>query len=69
LSELKDYPATTATDPAGLKGGDRFVCELTEPATVFGVRIIGPPACGNNPRQAWSSCLELQAFGPRQLKF
>jgi hypothetical protein len=66
---LKDYPATTASSPAGLKGGDRFVCELAEPIEVVGVRIIGKPSSGNNPKQAWSSCLELQAFGVRRLTF
>lgn len=69
LCELKDYPATTASDSAGLRGGDRFACELAEPVEVFGVRVIGKASSGNNPKQAWSSCLELQAFGPRRLKF
>lgn len=69
LCELKDYPATTATHPAGLKGGDRFVCELAKPVEVVGVRIIGKPSSGNNPKQAWSSCLELQAFGARTLTY
>jgi hypothetical protein len=26
------------------------------------VRIMGKPACGDNPREAFSSCAELQAF-------
>jgi DUF1680 family protein len=69
LCELKDYPATTASSPAGLKGGDRFVCELAGPVEVVGVRVIGKPSSGNNPKQAWSSCLELQAFGVRRLTF
>jgi DUF1680 family protein len=63
VCELKDYPATTATDPAGLKAAERFTCELAKPAKVFGVRVVGKPACGDNPTQAFSSCAELQAFG------
>jgi DUF1680 family protein len=63
VAELADYPATTATDPAGLKPGQRFVQRLPEPVTVVGVRVIGRPASGDNPRQAFSSCAELEAFG------
>ena len=61
--ELKDYPATTATDPAGLKGGERFTCQFAKPMKVFAIRVLGKPACGDNPKQAFSSCAELQAFG------
>ncbi len=39
--------------------GIRKVAELQE---VAGVRVIGKPACGDNPQQAFSSCAELQAF-------
>jgi hypothetical protein len=32
---------------------------------VFAIRILGKPACGDNARQAFASCGELQAFaGP-----
>jgi hypothetical protein len=65
VGELKDYPATTATNPAGLKGGERFTCALASPTKVLAVRVIGKPASGDNPQQAFSSCAELQAFdGP-----
>jgi DUF1680 family protein len=64
LCELEDYPATTATDPAGLKSGERFICQLPKPVQVFGLRVIGKPACGDNPSQAFSTCAELQAFAP-----
>jgi hypothetical protein len=64
--ELNDYPATTATDPAGLKGGERFTCQLAQPVKAFAIRVLGKPACGDNPQQAFTSCAELQAFaGPR----
>lgn len=64
IADLKTYPGTTAGDAAGLKGGERFVCQLAAPIQVFGVRIIGKPANGDNASQAFASCAELQAFGP-----
>ena len=63
VGELKDYPAATATDAAGLKGGERFTLELARATEVYGVRVVGKPASGDNPKQAFSSCGELEAFG------
>ena len=60
--ELKDYPATTTASPSKLRGGDTFSCQLPAPVKVFGVRVVGKPASGNKPKQAFSSCAELQAF-------
>jgi uncharacterized protein len=62
VGELTDYPATTATDPTGLKGGERFTCKSAMPVKVFAIRVLGKPASGDNPQQAFSSCAELQAF-------
>lgn len=62
-AELEGYPVTTANNAAGLKAQEKFSCELEKPIAVFGVRVIGKPACGDNPKQAFSSCAELQAFG------
>jgi DUF1680 family protein len=62
VGELSDYPATTATDSAGLSEGARFTAKLAEPITVIGVRVLGKPASGDNPQQAFSSAAELQAF-------
>jgi hypothetical protein len=62
IAEIKNYPAATASDPAGLKGGEAFACELAKPLKVFGVRVVGKPACGDNPKQAFASCAELRAF-------
>jgi len=59
---LSDYPATTATDNKNLKPGQTFTLRLAEPVKAAAVRVIGVPACGNNPKQAFSSCGELQAF-------
>ncbi len=63
VGELKDYPATTARDVAGLADGARFTCSLAAPIQVFGIRVAGKPASGDNAQQAFSSCAELQAFG------
>ncbi|MCX7048523.1 MAG: glycoside hydrolase family 127 protein [Candidatus Sumerlaeota bacterium] len=62
IGALDDYPATTAQDSRGLKDGQEFTLRLAEPVKVWGVRIIGKPACGDNPKQAFVSCAELQAF-------
>jgi len=62
LGELLDYPTTTATDPSRLKDGDVFTLKLSTPAKVVALRVVGKPACGDNPQQAFSSCAELQAF-------
>ena len=64
LGELTDYPVTTATDSGGLKDGQPFVCKLDKPVQVYGVRVIGKPACGDSPKQAFSTCAELEAFAP-----
>ncbi|HVV00193.1 MAG TPA: hypothetical protein VHH88_02455, partial [Verrucomicrobiae bacterium] len=59
---LAKYPGTTARNPGGLKDGECFVCALDKPTEVYGVRVIGKPACGDNPAQAFASCAELQAY-------
>ncbi len=64
VGDLSDYPATTATDDKNLKPGQTFTLRLPEPVKAVAVRVIGTPACGNKPTQAFSSCAELQAFGP-----
>jgi len=60
--ELMDYPATTAASAGKLPEGETFNCLLPKPVKVFGVRVVGKPACGDNQQQAFSSCAELQAF-------
>jgi hypothetical protein len=64
-SEITSYPATMATDSAGLRDGpDRaFTVRLLQPVKAMAIRVIGRPACGDNPKQAFSSCGELEAFG------
>jgi hypothetical protein len=63
VGELTGYLATTATDKAGLKPGQTFTQRLAEPVKAVAVRVLGRPACGDNPNQAFSSCAELEAFG------
>jgi hypothetical protein len=63
VAELTDYPATSATDSAGLKPGQALSQRLPAPTKVIAVRVIGKPACGDNPAQAFASCAELEAFG------
>jgi hypothetical protein len=66
VGELKDYPATTASDAAGLRGGECFTCQLANPIKALAVRVIGKPASGDSPKRVYASCAELQAFdGPR----
>jgi hypothetical protein len=66
LCDIKDYPATTATSPAGLTGGERFVCKLDKPVEIVGIRVIGKPACGDDPNQSFATCAELQAYSDAQ---
>jgi hypothetical protein len=62
VGQLEDYPAATATESAGLKPGQAFTVRLATPVEAVAVRVIGRPACGDNPNQAFSSCAELEAF-------
>jgi DUF1680 family protein len=63
VGELSGYPATTAADPSGLQAGETFTFQLAKPTEILAVRVIGKPAYGDNPQQAFSSCAELEAFG------
>lgn len=64
IGELRDYPATTATSNANLEFSQAFTLQLARPVKALAVRVIGVPACGDNPKQNFSSCAELQAFDP-----
>jgi DUF1680 family protein len=61
VGRLQSYPATVATDPRGLKGGEAFTERLPIEERAVSVRVVGKPASGDNPRQAFSSCAELEA--------
>jgi hypothetical protein len=62
VGELADYPATTAVDSANLAEGANFRCKLAEPIEAVAVRVVGKPACGDAPQQAFSSCGGLRAL-------
>ncbi|MCX6865839.1 MAG: hypothetical protein NTV46_06385, partial [Verrucomicrobia bacterium] len=65
IGELSDYPATTATigQHDRLTWSNRsFTLNLAKPVTFVAVRVLGVPASGDQPQQAFSSCAELQAF-------
>ena len=62
VGELADYPATTATNGTNLANGAPFTCRLSQPVQALAVRVIGKPASGDAPNQAFSSCGGLQAF-------
>ncbi len=65
IGELADYPATTAATAyhRRLTAPDsQFTLKLATPETFVALRVIGVPACGDQPKQAFSSCAELQAF-------
>ncbi len=61
VAVLESYPATTATDSAGLAEGQTFEARLSAPVQALALRVVGRPACGDNPAQAFASCAELQA--------
>lgn len=65
VGELADYPATTATTAADRRltsGEMSFTLNLAAPETFVALRVVGVPACGDEPKQAFASCAELQAF-------
>lgn len=64
IGELDEYPATTATSNGNLKFGQAFTLQLASPVKALAVRVLGVPACGDSPKQNFSSCAELQAFDP-----
>ena len=66
VGELSDYPATTATSGRHDRltwANRQFALPLAQPVTFVAVRVIGVPASGDAPQQAFASCAELQAFG------
>lgn len=65
VGELANYPATTATEAKNLgphSSGTRYTCKLSTPITALAVRVLGKPACGNNPNQTFSSCMGVEVY-------
>lgn len=61
VATLDSYPKTSASDSAETQSRQSF--EATFPSvSVFAVRVLGKPACGDSPAQSFTSCAELQAF-------
>jgi len=66
LGELKAYPWVKAdgneANNWNLRARKPFLLALDAPVEFLAVRVIGKPASGNDPKQAYSSCAELQAY-------
>jgi hypothetical protein len=60
IGGLTNYPATDGDALKHLQ--NRFTLDLSEPVSFVAIRVIGVPACGDNPKQAFSSRAELQSF-------
>ena len=62
IGELSDYPKTTATVGKFSYNRSQFHLNLKSPVSYTALRVIGVPACGDNPQQNYATCAELQAF-------
>ena len=62
VGTLETYPQTTADKLPKLDDGQAFELVIS-PTKVYGVRVVGKPAYGDDPTQTFSSCAELAAFG------
>lgn len=58
VATITDYPDTTATKTNQLCDAQQFRVKVPE-MEVAGIRVIGVPACGDNPEQSFASCGEL----------
>lgn len=61
VAVFEDYPDATGTDHKGIRPGTRFAATF-QPTSALAIRVIGKPASGDNPAQAFASCAELMAF-------
>jgi hypothetical protein len=61
VGTFEDYPAATATEARGVRAGMRFSVRF-DPVEAVAIRILGKPASGDNPAQAFLSCAELIGF-------
>ena len=62
VGELADYPEADAARAPALQPGQPFELKLPQAVGVLAVRVVGRPASGDAPDQAFSSCAELEAF-------
>lgn len=61
IAKLDQYPDTTTDKPGELKPKQAITVEFA-PTEVWGVRVIGKPASGDDPTQNFSSCAEIQGY-------
>ncbi len=61
VGELNSYPSLQPDTAPRLADGAPFALAI-KPRQVYGLRVTGKPACGDNPTQAFSSCGELAAY-------
>jgi hypothetical protein len=59
VGEFGDYPVFSGNIPYGRT----FTLRLAAPVEVVAVRVIGAPGSSDDPKRAYASCAELQAFG------
>lgn len=64
VGELATYSDTTATKHGKLYTGGHYSCTFSPPIAAIAVRIIGKPASGNKPEQAFTCCDGLKATTP-----
>jgi hypothetical protein len=62
IGVLADYPATTAAKSNFEWDQTQFTLNLADSVELVAIRVIGAPSCGDNPRQNYATCAELQAF-------
>ena len=67
VGALESYPQTDATTAPPIPHGKAFIVRF--PATpAVAIRIVGAPACGDNPQQSFASCAELQGLNDNGTK-
>lgn len=59
---LDAYPSTNSFNLPPLEDGAAFEVRFSAPLRAVAVRVVGKPANGDNPAQAFSSCGELAAY-------
>jgi hypothetical protein len=62
VGELAGYPATSASDPGGLVGGEPFELVLPAPMPVVGVRVRGRGSFGDYPPARYVTVSLLAAY-------
>lgn len=61
LCKIDSYPETTSTSHGTLIDDQEFKLSV-DPVSIYGIRVIGVPASGDNPAQNFSSCSAIRAY-------